>query len=168
MTAADPLLLPRDRHRGQRLMCLASGVFVLFIATGVGSWVSGAASWVGFYAGARGQTLMTLSQVTMAIGFALGTALPLAWYGRRCRRGDADIPRWAALSACLALPVGSICWAIFVDATAWHYGRDIVRPAFDHALMYLVLGGVVPVTFGVPCLVFALRRWVMPGVAHVA
>jgi hypothetical protein len=40
--------------------------------------------------------------------------------------------------------VGSIFWAIFVDAIAYHHGRDVVRPAFDYAVMFLVLGGLPP------------------------
>jgi hypothetical protein len=82
----------------------------------------------------------------------------LAWYRRRCGRGATDIPAWAVLTACLALPAGTICWAIFVDAVAYHYGEDIVRPAVDFALMYLVLGGLPPLALGVPWLLWRLRR----------
>jgi hypothetical protein len=142
----------------QRIMRLASGLLVIFFAFGFGSWFSGAASWVGFYLGARGRRLIAVAQVTTWAGFVLGVVMTLAWYWRRCRRGEADISPWAALTACLALPIGSVFWAIFVDAIAYHYGQDIVRPAFDYAIMYIVLGGVLPLTIGVPWLVSRLRR----------
>jgi hypothetical protein len=96
--------------------------------------------------------------VTTCIGFATAVVVALVWYRRRCLRGAADIPLRAVLAACLVLPMGSIFWAIFVDAIAYHYGRDIVRPAFDHAVMYLVLGGMLPLGLGVPWLVWRLRR----------
>jgi uncharacterized membrane-anchored protein len=147
----------------QWLLWLASGLLVTFFAFGFGAWLSGAASWVGFYAGARGRTLIALAQVATAAGFALGVAMTLAWYWRRCRRGNADISPWAALSACLVLPTGSIFWAIFVDAIAYHYGQDIVRPAFDYAIMYLVLGGVLPLAVGVPWLVSHLQTRARSG-----
>lgn len=148
--------VPRCGCSAQRLLWLASGLLVMFFAFGIGSWFSGAVSWVGFYAGARGRSLVALAQVTTAIGFTLGVGTTLTWYWRRCRRGDADIPPGAALLACLVLPIGSIFWAIFVDAIAYQYGQDIVRPAFDFAMMYMVLGSVLPMALGVPCLVW---RW---------
>ena len=146
----------------QRVIRLASGLLVLFAAFGFGSWLSGAASWAGFYLGARGRTLTGLAQVSVGVGFALGVVITLTWYARRCRRGETDIPPGAALLACLILPAGNIFWAIFVDAVAYHYGQDIVRPAFDYAVMYLVLGGVLPLALGVPWLVVHLRRRVSP------
>jgi hypothetical protein len=142
----------------QRLLRLASGLLVFFAALGFTSWFSGAASWVGFYLGARGQTLAGLAQVTTGVGFALAVVTTLAWYSRRCRRGDTDIPSAAALAACLVLPLGNIFWAVFVDAIAYRYGEDIVRPAFDNAIMYPVLGGLLPLALGVPWLVSRLRR----------
>ena len=142
----------------QRMIHLASGLLVLFAAFGFGSWFSGASSWTGFYLGARGRTLTGLAQVSVGVGFALGVVITLTWYARRCRRGETDIPPRAVLAACLVLPLGSIFWAIFVDAIAYHYGQDIVRPAVDYAVMYLVLVGLLPLTLGVPWLVFRLRR----------
>ena len=147
------------QHRSlQAIAALASGLLVMFVAFGFGAWFSGAASWVGFYLGARGRTLAGLAQVTTCIGFAMAVVVTLAWYRGRCRRGAADIPPRAVLAACLILPIGSIFWAIFVDAIAYHHGRDIVRPAFDHTVMYLVLGGLPPLALGVPWLVLYLRR----------
>ena len=156
MTADVQRAIPRCGT--QRLLWLASGLLVAFFAFGFGSWLSGAASWVGFYAGARGQTLIAVAQVTAAAGFALGIVMTLTWYWRRCRRGDDDISPWAALAACLVLPMGNIFWAIFVDAIAYHYGQDVVRPAFDYAIMYVVLGGVPPLAIGVPWLLSRLRN----------
>ena len=149
---------PRQRRSLQAIVALASGLLVMFVAFGFGAWFSGAASWVGFYLGARGRTLAGLAQVTTCIGFATAVVVTLAWYGRRCRRGASDIPPLAVLAACLILPTGSIFWAIFVDAIAYHYGRDVVRPAFDYAVMFLVLGGLPPLALGVPLLVLRLRR----------
>lgn len=142
----------------QGLIWIASGLLLLFIAVGFGSWFSGLASWVGFYLGARGRALTGLAQVASGVGFAAAVVVTLAWYARRCRQGVTHIPPRAALAACLALPAGNICWAIFADAVAYHYGQDIVRPAFDYAITYLVLGGLLPLTLGVPWLVFRLRR----------
>ncbi len=159
--------MPDDEPTGDRLhpaggggakIRLTSGVLVLFFAIGFASWFSGAASWAGFYLGARGPVLTGLAQATMVLGFVLGVAGALAWYWRRCRRGDADISPRAAATACLVLPLGNVFWAIFVDAIAYHYGEDLVRPAFDYAIMYLVLGGLLPVTLGTPWLVSWLRR----------
>jgi hypothetical protein len=147
-----------QRRSLQGLIRLASGLLVAFAAFGFGSWFSGAASWIGFYAGARGGTLTGLAQAAAGVGFTLAVVVTLAWYRRRCRRGAADIPARAALAACLALPAGNICWAIFVDAIAYHYGEDIVRPAFDYAIMYVVLGGLLPLTVGIPWLAFRFRR----------
>lgn len=149
---------PRQRRSLQGIVALASGVLVMFVAFGFGAWFSGAASWIGFYLGARGRTLAGLAQVTTCIGFAIAIVVTLAWYWRRCQRGASDIPPRAVLAACLTLPVGSIFWAIFVDATAYHHGRDVVRPAFDYAVMFLVLGGLPPLALGVPLLVLHLRR----------
>src|SRR5688572_7015474 len=118
----------RRRRPVQGVARWASGLLVMFVASGFGAWFSGAASWAGFYLGARGPTLTGLAQATAGIGFTLAVGLTLAWYWRRCRRGATDIPPWAVLAACLALPAGNIFWAIFVDAIAYHYGQDIVRP----------------------------------------
>ena len=96
--------------------------------------------------------------MTICIGFAIAVVATLAWYWRRCRRGASDIPPQAVLAACLTLPMGSIFWAIFVDAIAYHYGQEVVRPAFDYAVMFLVLGGLPPLALGVPLLVLHLRR----------
>ena len=151
---------PAPRRRGslQAIVAPASGLLVMFVAFGFGAWFSGAASWVGFYLGARGRTLAGLAQVTTCVGFAAAVVAALAWYGRRCRRGATDVPPRAVLAACLTLPIGSIFWAVFVDAIAYHHGRDVVRPAFDHAVMFLVLGGLPPLALGVPLLVSRLRR----------
>ena len=149
---------PRQRRSLQAIVALASGLLVMFVAFGFGAWFSGAASWVGFYLGARGRTLAGLAQVTTCIGFATAVVVTLAWYRRRCRRGAVDVPPRAVLAACLVLPVGSIFWAIFVDAIAYHHGRDVVRPAFDDAVTYLVLGGLPPLALGVPWLALRLRR----------
>jgi hypothetical protein len=149
---------PGRRRSLQGIVLLASGLLVMFVAFGFGSWFSGAASWVGFYLGARGRTLVGLAQVATCIGFATAIVVALMWYRRRCQRGAADIPLRAVLAACLILPIGSIFWAIFVDAIAYHYGQDIVRPAFDYAIMYLALGAMMPLALGVPWLVVFLRR----------
>ena len=151
-------LAPRQRRSLQAVVALASGLLVMFVAFGFGAWFSGAASWVGFYLGARGRMLAGLAQVTTCVGFAIAVVVTLAWYWRRCRRGAVDVPPRAVLTACLILPMGSIFWAIFVDAIAYHYGQDIVRPAFDFAIMYLVLGASLPLAVGVPWLVLRLRR----------
>jgi hypothetical protein len=142
----------------QGMLWLASGLLVTFAAIGFASWFSGAASWVGFYLGARAATLTGVAQVTTCVGFAAAVVATLAWYGRQCRRGMTDISPRAALAAALVLPAGNICWAIFVDAIAYRYGRDIVRPAFDFTMMYLVLGAVLPLAVGVPWIVTRLRR----------
>src|SRR4051812_16400223 len=135
----------RPRRRSpQGVIRLASGLLVTFVAFGFASWFSGAASWAGFYLGARGQTLTGLAQGTAAVGFVLAVVATLAWYRRRCRQGATDIPPRSVLAACLVLPLGNIFWSIFVDAIAYHYSQDIVRPAFDYAIMYLVLGGLPP------------------------
>ena len=151
----------------QRIIVLASGLLVMFIAFGFGSWFSGAASWIGFYLGARGQALIAVSQVSACIGFAAAVVLALAWYRRRCRHGVTEDSIPIVLAACLFLPIGNILWAIFVDAIAWHYGEDIVRPAFDYAIMYLILGGLLPLTIGVPWAMSRMRRRhvTRPGVA---
>ena len=149
---------PIQRRSLQAIGALASGVLVMFVAFGFGAWFTGAASWVGFYLGARGRTLAGLAQVTTCIGFAMAIIAALGWYWRRCRRGLSDIPPRAVLAACLILPAGGISWAIFVDAIAYHHGRDVVRPAFDYAVMFLVLGGLPPLALGVPLLVLWLRR----------
>lgn len=162
MTADDQREMTGARGSTQRLLWLASGLLAMFFAFGFGAWLSGAVSWVGFYAGVRGQTLIALAQATTASGFALGIVMTLAWYWRRCRRGDADIPPRAALTACVVLPMGSIFWAIFVDAIAYHYGQDIVRPAFDYAIMYTLLGGLLPLALGVPWLLAHLRARYAP------
>ena len=142
----------------QRLIRWVSGLLVAFAAFGFASWFSGAASWVGFYLGARGNALAALAQLTAAAGFAVAVAAALGWYWRRCRLGNADIPAGAAMAACLVLPLGNIFWAVFVDAIAYHYGEDIVRPAFDYAIMYVVLGALPPLALGVPWVVSHLRR----------
>ena len=46
--------------------------------------------------------------------------------------------------------------------------RDVVRPAFDEAIMYLVLGSVLPLSFAVPCIVFGLHAAVRRPPAWVA
>lgn len=142
----------------QALLRLASGLLLLFAAVGFAAWLSGAASWVAFYCGARGRTLTHIAQLTLVIGFALAVFTAFAWHVRRCHRGRTTIPARAVLVACLTLTLGNIFWAIFVDAIAWHYGDDIVRPAFDTALMYLVLGAVLPLTLGTPPLLSHLAR----------
>jgi hypothetical protein len=68
------------------------------------------------------------------------------------------IPVRVVPTAFLILPLGNIFWAIFVDAIAWHYGQDIVRPAFDYTIMYVVLGCVVPLTIATPLLLSCLQR----------
>jgi hypothetical protein len=143
---------------GQRLIRLGSGVLVLFVAFGFALWLCGACSWVGFYLGARGGTLVAVARVSTIVGFVGAVVVAVDWYRRRCRGGRADVPGWVAGAACLALPAGAIFWAIFVDAIAYHYGDDLVRPAFDYAIMPLVLGGVVPIAVGVPLLFFRFAR----------
>jgi hypothetical protein len=59
---------------------------------------------------------------------------------------------------CPVLPLGNISWSIFTDAIAYHYGQDIARPVYDYAIRYLVLGGLLPLTLGVPWLALRLRR----------
>jgi hypothetical protein len=113
---------------------------------------------VGFYLGTRGGTLVAVARVSTVIGFIGAVVVAVDWYRRRCSGGWAHVPPWVAAAACLALPTGAIFWAIFVDAIAYHYGDDLVRPAFDYAIMPLVLGGVVPVTVGVPLLCFRFAR----------
>ncbi|HZN67125.1 MAG TPA: hypothetical protein VFB66_17685 [Tepidisphaeraceae bacterium] len=147
------------------IVALASGLLVIFAAFGFGAWFSGLASWVGFYLGARGRTLTGLAQWTACVGFALAVVVTLTWYARRCRRGATDISLRTVLVACLVLPVGNICWAIFADAIAYHYGQDVVRPAFDLAVMYLMLGGLLPLAVGVPWQVMRLQRRYAPRAA---
>jgi hypothetical protein len=149
---------PAQARSTHRILALASGLLVTFAAFGFGSWFSGAASWISFYLGAREQTLTGVAQATAGIGFVVAVIAILAWYRRRCRRGAAEISLPIVLAACLVLPLGNIFWAIFVDAIAYHYGQDIVRPAFDYAIMYVVLGGLLPLAVGVPWLVLRLRR----------
>jgi hypothetical protein len=79
----------------QRLLRLASGLLLAFVAFGFGAWFSGAVSWVGFYLGARGQALASLAQVTAGVGFAVGVA-GTPWYAvaeRMCRRISCDASR---------------------------------------------------------------------------
>jgi hypothetical protein len=146
------------RRSAQPLFTLVSGLLVAFAAFGFAAWFSGAASWIAFYLGARGRILTTTAQATAATGFTLAVVAILTAYRRRCRRGQTDIPPKAALAACLALFFGNVFWAVFTDATAYHYGEDLVRPAFDIALMYLVLGGVPPLAVGIPLFILHLRR----------
>lgn len=134
----------------QPLLRLTSGVLVLFMAFGVASWTCGWACWIGFYLGARGAALINLTNAATTLGFVACIAGVMGWYAARCRRGMREISWRMVLAACLTLPVGNICWAIFVDATAWHYGRDLVRPAFDHAIMYILFASTVPLMVGVP------------------
>lgn len=54
--------------------------------------------------------------MTAWVGCAAAVVAAMLWYRGRCRRGATDIPGRAALAACLTLPAGNICWAIFVDA----------------------------------------------------
>ena len=140
------------RPSTQRLIRLSSGILVTFVASGFGSWFSGAASWIAFYAGARADTLTNVAQASAVIGFALAVLACVAWIWRRSARGLTHIPLPAVPIAFLILPLGNIFWAIFVDAIAYHYGRDIVRPAFDYAIMYVILGSVAPLTLGIPLL----------------
>ena len=102
--------------------------------------------------------MVAVARVSTMIGFVGAIIGAVDWYRRRCRGGQADVPTWVAAAACLALPAGGIFWAIFVDAIAYHYGEDLVRPAFDYTIMYLVLGALVPVTVGVPLLCLFLWR----------
>src|SRR4051794_24848153 len=85
----------------QRMIVLASGLLVMFAAFGFGSWICGAACWIGFYLGARGQALVWLARMTTCVGFAAAVAATLMWYWRRCRRGATDIPARAVVTACL-------------------------------------------------------------------
>lgn len=158
MTTSVPRKLIHHGESMQRLLGWVSGLLLLFFTFGIASWFSGAVCWLGFYLGARGEALASLAKTTTVVGFALGIAGTVAWYVRRYRSGEAAITPKAALLACLVLPMGNIFWAIFVDATAWHHGKDVVRPAFDYAMMFLVLGSVPPLALIVPCLVFHLRR----------
>ena len=160
MTQADRpnVAEPARAPAAHRIIALASGLLVTFVALGVGSWFSGAASWVSFYLGAREQTLTGVAQATACIGFAIAVVVTLLWYRRRCRRGAIEITLPIVLAAFLILPTGNVFWAIFVDAIAYHYGQDIVRPAFDYAIMYVVLVGVLPLAVGVPWVVWHMRR----------
>src|SRR5687767_3214598 len=89
---------PRDRSM-QGLIWWASGLLVTFVAVGFGSWFSGAASWAGYYLGARGRALTGLAQAATGVGFALAVVVTLAWYRRRCRRGVTDVSPWLVLAA---------------------------------------------------------------------
>ncbi len=158
---AEPLTAvpdPPDAPSLQRLIRLLSGVLVLFVASGVGSWFSGLCSWIGFYLGARDATLVAVAQSSAAVGFIGAATGCLVWHHARAARGRCGIPFWAVPGASLTLLLGNVAWAIFVDATAWHYGSDIVRPAFDYAIMYLVLGATVPLAVAVPWLLARLER----------
>ena len=123
-----------------------------FAAVGFGSWFSGAASWIAFYAGARADTLTAVAQASAVIGFALAVLACVAWIWWRSSHGLTHIPLRAVPAAFVILPLGNIFWAVFVDAIAYHYGQDIVRPAFDHAIMYVILGSVAPLTLAMPLL----------------
>lgn len=149
---------PSSRHSLQTLVTLASGLLVCFVGFGLGSWFSGVTSWIGFYLGARGDVLVGVAQTAACVGFVLASVVTLLVYRRRCRRRLTEIALRHVLAAFLILPVGNICWAIFVDAIAYHYGQDIVRPAFDLAIMYCVLAGVPLLTVGVPLLVIRWQR----------
>jgi hypothetical protein len=141
----------------------ASGVLVGFAAFGFAGWFSGLASWIAFYLGFRAGGLALVAQATAVAGFLLGAAGAVAWYARRCRRSEpAGVPPRVALAACLALPLGGICWAVFVDAIAWRYGQDVVRPAFDNAILYPVLVGLPLLAVAVPALASRLVR-PLPG-----
>jgi hypothetical protein len=142
----------------QRLIRLSSGILVTFAACGFGAWFSGAASWIAFYAGARGGVLTAVAQTSAATGFTLAAVACVAWIWWRHSRGVTHIPVHVIPAAFSILPLGSIFWAIFVDAIAYHYGRDIVRPAFDYVLMYIILGSVAPLGIATPLLISYLRR----------
>ena len=162
-SAAVAVAAEERRHVGlQRVIALASGLLTAFAAFGFASWVSGAISWVAFYLGARGAVLTGLAQAAVFAGFALGLCLAVTWHLWRRRRGATDIPPAAALAACVILPLGNIFWATFVDAIAYHYGQDLVRPAFDLAVMWLVLGAVPVLTFTVPWILTRLARKGVP------
>jgi hypothetical protein len=133
-------------------------VLVGLVAFGFAAWLSGAAAWIAFYAGARGGVLAGVAQAAVVVGFLTAAIGATAWYACRCRRGEPGVPPRLALAACLALPLGGICWAVFVDATAWHYGQDVVRPAFDNAVLYPVLVGLPVLAVGVPLLAWASSR----------
>jgi hypothetical protein len=142
----------------QRLIRVLSGLLVLFVAFGAGSWFSGLCSWIGFYLGARATALTAVAQHSAVIGFGAAVAGCLVWHRARIARGRRDLPFWTAPAAALALLLGNIFWAVFVDAIAWHYGSDIVRPAFDHAIMYLVLGATLPMAVMIPWLLTRMER----------
>ena len=146
----------------QRLLRLLSGPLLMFVTFGVGSWFSGLCSWIGFYLGAREGTLVAVAQYSAVAGFVAAVAGCLAWYHARVARGRADLPPWTVPVAFLALPIGNIFWAVFVDAIAWHYGADIVRPAFDYTMMYLVLGAALPMAVLVPWLLARVDRRATP------
>ena len=153
------VMAPNFESRASRLLIRhSSGLLVAFIAFGFGSWFSGASSWVGFNLGARGAVLIAVAQASAWVGCVAAVLGLVAWVWRRHRRGLTDVPAWAVLAAFLVLPLGNIFWAIFVDAIAYHYGRDIVRPAFDNAIMYIVLGGLPPMAIAMPLLLSRLSR----------
>ena len=156
------------RPSTQSLIRLSSGILVTFVAFGFGSWFSGLVSWIAFYAGARADTLTAVAQTSAVIGFALAVLAAVAWIWRRHTRGLTQIPLRVVPAAFLILPLGNIFWAIFVDAIAYHYGQDIVRPAFDYAIMYLVLGSVAPLTIATPLLLSYLQRPRQPVPTPVA
>ena len=150
MTSVEPSPVATRSDSLQRLLRMVSGLVVTFFAFGFASWLCGAVCWLAFYAGARGANLSIVARIATVVGFIAGAVAPLVGYRRRCLRGKGDIPPLAALAACASLPVGGIFWAVFVDAIAWHHGRDVVRPAFDFAIMYVLLISVLPLAIGMP------------------
>ena len=142
----------------QRLMRLLSGVLVLFVAFGTASWCLRVV-FVGCVLRWRARRDADRhGECAAVVGFIAAVGGCLAWYRIRVARGRPDLPFFAAPGASLALLLGNICWAVFVDATAWHYGSDIVRPAFDRAMMYLVLGATVPMAALIPWLLTRIER----------
>jgi hypothetical protein len=136
----------------------ASGLLTLFLAIGCGFFVSGLCAWIAEGIGLRGKMLIAIADGSLYVGFAASVAIFIGWFIARCRRGDIHLPRRYILLGLLALPIGAISWAIFIDAIAWHLRKDIVRPAVDMAMMYLVLTAVAPMTVGIPLILSCLRR----------
>jgi hypothetical protein len=136
----------------------ASGVLALFQATGGGFFLSGLCAWIAEGIGLRGKVLIAIANGSLYLGFVAAVGIFIGWFAARCRRGDVYLSRRFILLGLLALPAGAISWAIFVDAIAWHLRRDIVRPAVDMAMMYLVLATVMPMAVGIPFVLSRVRR----------
>ena len=158
ISSSEAGLAAAATHRsiGQRLWW-ASGVLVLLFAFGAGAWTSGAAAWVVDGCGGGAATIVAAGEAGYVAGFVTAVMESILWYARRCRRGREDLSICHVAAAMLALPVGAIAWAIFVDAIAWHHREDLVRTPVDYVIMYTVLISAIPVAVGVPLIVRRLQ-----------